>query len=298
MEYPDWLLDVIRCPETGERLRAGAGGLVRIDGFQYPLKDGILSLVYPRQLEGQDERWNRFYDSFAPFYDASERFFGKLLLGVDIREAWKRTARLAGLKPGMRMLEVSPGPGVYQPFLREAIGETGELVSLDLSLAMLRQCRKLQPRLRTHLIQGNGSRLPFADGSFDALFHFGGVNLFHEPQKAVEEFVRVVRGDGVVCWGDEGMSAKIPAGWKKEILIRMNPGYLRPKPTTPDTLENVQKYEIYGGYGYLLVGTKRNRPGLDGHGRTETASGLPYGSPDMTIIKATPRCRMPKEEST
>jgi hypothetical protein len=104
MSYPDWLLDIIRCPETGECLRAETGGLVRKDGFRYPLKDGILSLVYPRPLNGLDEQWNKFYDAFAPFYDANERFCGKLLLGVDIREAWKRTVRLAGLKPGMRVL--------------------------------------------------------------------------------------------------------------------------------------------------------------------------------------------------
>jgi ubiquinone/menaquinone biosynthesis C-methylase UbiE len=38
--------------------------------------------------------------------------------------------------------------------------------------------------------------LPFADNSFDILFHFGGVNLFNNPDLALREFVRVVRRGG------------------------------------------------------------------------------------------------------
>jgi ubiquinone/menaquinone biosynthesis C-methylase UbiE len=157
----------------------------------------------------------------------------------------------------MRILEVSPGPGVFQPFLRESITEKGDFVALDLSLGMLRQCRKRQKRLNTFLIQGNGSYLPFADNTFDALFHFGSVNLYNEPEKAVKEFVRVVRPKGIVSWGDEAPSEKIPDGWKKKLLIKMNPGYTRSRPPMPDGLENVKDYEVYNGYGYLIVGRKK-----------------------------------------
>ena len=96
-----------------------------------------------------------------------------------------------------------------------------------------------------------------ADDSFDALFHFGGVNLYNEPEKAINEFVRVVRKNGIVSWGDEAPAEKIPGGWKKKFLIKMNPGYLKKQPAIPDNLESVKEYEVYGGYGYLVVGIKK-----------------------------------------
>ena len=52
--------------------------------------------------------------------------------------------------------------------------------------------------------------MAFADESIDALFHFGGINLFNDRERALREFVRVVRKDGVVCWGDEGFSEDYP----------------------------------------------------------------------------------------
>ena len=44
----------------------------------------------------------------------------------------------------------------------------------------------------------------FAYNSFDALYHFGGINLFNDPQEAKSEFIHVFRKDGIVSWGDEG----------------------------------------------------------------------------------------------
>jgi ubiquinone/menaquinone biosynthesis C-methylase UbiE/uncharacterized protein YbaR (Trm112 family) len=257
MNYPGWLLEIIRCPETKEPLKIENDYLVGKDGFKYPIIDGIFSLVYPHNLTGEDKKWNKFYDLFAPFYDLNERFFGKLIAGLDIREARKQIVSYVGLKPGMRILEVSPGPGVYQPYIREQIADKGDFVSMDLSLGMLRQCRKKQKQLNTLLIQGNGIYIPFMDNSFDALFHFGGVNLFNDPDKALKDFVRVVKKNGIVSWGDEGFSKNIPDGWKKKFLTKMNPGYLKPRLPVPDGLKNVKEYEVAAGYGYLIVGIKK-----------------------------------------
>ncbi len=257
VNYPGWLLEIIRCPETKEALRIENKYLVRNDGFKYPIIDGILSLAYPHNLTGEDKKWNKFYDLFAPLYNINERFFGKLLVGLDMRKTWKETVSYLGLKPGMRILEVSPGPGVFQPYLRELITDKGDFVALDLSLGMLRQCRKKQKQLNTFLIQGNGSYLPFDDNSFDAIFHFGSVNLYNEPEKAIHEFIRVVRKKGIVSWGDEAPSDKIPDGWKKKFLIKMNPGYLKPRPPIPDSLDDVKDYKVYNSYGYLIVGIKK-----------------------------------------
>ena len=256
MEYPDWLVSSLRDPETKERLAYTGNGFARGDGKSYPMRDGILSIVYPDSLEGLDEKMNRLYKWLAPFYDLSERVLGRLLSGQDIRSGRAHIVALLHLSKGMKLLEVSPGPGVFQPYLREWIGGSGELVSVDLSLPMLRQCLRISSTTQAHLIQANGAYLPFADETFDGLFHFGGINLFNNPQQALREFVRVVKRGGIVAYGDEGFSPAYQGGWRKEVLLRLNPGFSRNRPSIPNGLNAVSEHAVYGGLGYLVVGVR------------------------------------------
>jgi ubiquinone/menaquinone biosynthesis C-methylase UbiE len=74
------------------------------------------------------------------------------------------------LKPSTKkILEVSPGPGVFQKLLRTTVGGEGRIVSLDLSMAMLRQCQAKNGNLNIYLVQGNAQYLPFANESFEGL---------------------------------------------------------------------------------------------------------------------------------
>jgi ubiquinone/menaquinone biosynthesis C-methylase UbiE len=230
--------------------------LIRSDGRSYSIVHGIPSLVYPQTLLSDDAKWQRFYDWFAPIYELNERFFGRLLLSLDMVQERTRIVSLLGLRQGMATLEVSPGPGVYQRDIRAAIGNDAHYTAIDLSLGMLTQCQKRNRGLNVALVQANGSYLPFADESFDALFHFGSVNLYNEPDQAIAEFVRVVRKGGIVSWGDEQFPATVPDGWKKRFLARMNPGYLRQPPAIPNRLSNVKQIEVFGGFAYLVIANK------------------------------------------
>ena len=249
-------LDSIICdPENRLPLERREDGYYQSDGKRFPITDGIASLVFPEGLSGDDEKWNRFYDSFAPFYNVVQHVLGRLLIGENMAAAHRKLISQIPIQPGCRLLEVSPGPGTFHASLREKLGMNGQLVSLDLSAQMLRQCQKRGDPAAI-LIQGNGQHLPFIDDSFDVLFHFGGVNLFNDANAALREFVRVVRKGGIVCWGDEGFSPQYPEGPKKNILTKMNPGYLRPRPPLPNGLENATISEVYGGTGYLAIARK------------------------------------------
>jgi ubiquinone/menaquinone biosynthesis C-methylase UbiE len=256
MLQPQWLLEIVRCPQSGERLDIEGDSFVRSDGTSYPIISGIPCLLYPPSPLGSDAKSQRAYDWFAPFYDLNERLFARLMAGIDMHQERTRVVSLLELERGMRILEVSPGPGVYQPHLRAAVGTEAEFCSIDLSLGMLRQCQRRNRTLNVALLQANGSYLPFADESFDALFHFGGVNLFDDPERALSEFVRVVRKGGVVSWGDEGFSPSIPDGWKKRFLLKMNPGYAKQRLPIPKGLANVRQLEVYGGFAYLVIANK------------------------------------------
>ena len=253
--YTDWLIDRLRCPETLNKLKYN-GSNYESGAKVFKVKNDILSIVYPDDLGGDDAKYNKFYNLLAPLYDLNERVMGKLLVGVDMIKGRKQIISFLGLKPGMKVLEVSPGPGVFQKFLRNDIGEEGELVALDLSMGMLRQCQKRNESLNVELIHGNAQFLPFADNSFDALYHFGGVNLFNDPQKAISEFIRVVRKDGIVSWGDEGFSENYRNERRKKLMVKINPGFAKPHPIIPDSVYNVKENEVYDGMAYLVVAKK------------------------------------------
>jgi SAM-dependent methyltransferase len=91
---------------------------------------------------------------------------------------------------------------------------------LEFSLAQLRQ--GLQHMRETGvpipLVQADGERIPFRDGSFDLVFCDHGVMGFADPHRTVPEVARVLRPQGVfvfngttpwiwVAWGDEGLPA-------------------------------------------------------------------------------------------
>jgi ubiquinone/menaquinone biosynthesis C-methylase UbiE len=255
--YPIWINEALICPETQEKLNFTGSNYLRTDGFSYPVNNEILSAVYPKELAGDDAKFNRMYNFYAPLYDLNERVMGKLLTGVDMVKGRKEIVSKLGLLPGMRVLEVSPGPGVFQKFLKHEIGENGELVALDLSMGMLRQCQKKNGNFNVHLVHGNAQYLPFADNTFDALFHFGGVNLFNDPDKAISEFIRVVKKDGIVSWGDEGFSPNYRNERRKKIMLRINPGFAKPRPLIPDNVYDVNENEVYDGLAYLVVARKR-----------------------------------------
>ena len=115
--------------------------------------------------------------------------------------------------------------------------------------------------------------LPFADASFDAVFHFGGVKLFSEPARALDEFVRVARPGALVAWGDEGFGAAAPTGWRRRVLERMNPGYKEPVPPPPAGVEDIAQHEVMAGCGWLMVGTAQR-----GYGRLSSSASAAAGS--------------------
>lgn len=84
MNYPIWFDEIVRCPETGEKLSRVQGGYIRADGLKYSITNEILSIVYPQSLTGQDAKLNRFYNVIAPFYDHTPQSFGKLITGMDM----------------------------------------------------------------------------------------------------------------------------------------------------------------------------------------------------------------------
>jgi len=57
--------------------------------------------------------------------------------------------------------------------------------------------------LQGDLFLGNAECLPFADSSFDVVFHVGGINFFNDRAKAIREMIRVAKPGSRILIADE-----------------------------------------------------------------------------------------------
>lgn len=131
------------------------------------------------------------FDRAAPCYD---RVSWLLAFGSDRR--YRREAlHRAGVRPGVKLLDVATGTGLVLQAALEIGLPARDLVGLDPSRGMLVENRS---RRGVPLIQGLGERLPFADGAFD--FAVMGYALRHveDLRRFFTELHRVLKPRGCV----------------------------------------------------------------------------------------------------
>lgn len=59
---------------------------------------------------------------------------------------------------------------------------------------MLQKCqKKWSAKTNLSLVHGSAEDLPFADNSFDIVFHSGGINFFSDKAKVISEMIRVAK---------------------------------------------------------------------------------------------------------
>lgn len=103
--------------------------------------------------------------------------------------------REAGLKEGMRVLDVACGPGLVAQCAREIVGPSGTVIGLDPSIGMLHEAQKGPCR---NLVRGIGERLPFPDESFDFLSMGYALRHVSDLKTAFLEYRRVLKPGGIV----------------------------------------------------------------------------------------------------
>lgn len=145
------------------------------------------------------------YDRWAPIYD--------LVFGPVFRRG-RRAAIDAAETVGGRILEVGVGTGISLPHYRAESRITG----IDIADQMLDKARDRVKRLRlTHVERiaiGDAEALDFDDASFDVVVAQYVVSAVPHPDRALSEFLRVVRPGGMIViatrlGAEAGMRAKI-----------------------------------------------------------------------------------------
>ncbi len=251
------LLDLLRSPLDGTRLRDQGDLLISERGFEYPMVVGIPWLLDEARVANVDRALQKQYtESDAAKYDRQLRL-ASLLLGCWEPRERRRMVALLDLKAGDRVLEISVGTGANLPHLSRSVGPSGHLVALDLSWDMMQVARARADRLPTRVdfVRADAVRLPFVDAAFDAVFHFGGFNLFGDREKALQEAVRVTQPGGTIVLGDEGLSESRRRSWLGRKLLSMNSLFVFRPPFDRLPWSAIEGLELYWAWRetfYLL----------------------------------------------
>jgi ubiquinone/menaquinone biosynthesis C-methylase UbiE len=120
---------------------------------------------------------------------------------------------LTGIGAGQRVLDVGCGTGVVTRDLARRVGPGGRVVGLDPSRAFIAEARRRTRAAgvggRCRFQAGDGTRLPFPDGSFDATVAV--TVLLHVPASAriLTEMIRVTRPGGRVAAMDQDLGTLV-----------------------------------------------------------------------------------------
>ena len=176
----------------------------------------VLDKYYPSDADRQ---------SFVgTLFDGAARHYNRIGTMLDLGSGpWYRrwALRRAGLRPGMRLLDVATGTGLVARGAVRTLGEPGRVIGVDPSRGMLREARKA---LASPLVQGRAEALPFRDDLFDMLSM--GFALRHVPdlEAAFREYRRVLKPGGRVVLLEVSRPRSTISRW----LIRVHLQHILP----------------------------------------------------------------------
>lgn len=250
------------------------GNLVSLAGRRYPIERGFPDLIYPAELDSVEEKTKAEYDRVADeIYDRAVDWQFKAF-HEDEDKVRETMVDLMQLQPGMRVLEVGCGTGRDSFRLARRLG-AGELHMQDLSPAMVGVCRHKMAGFQKELgftctleySASNASWLPYSDGYFDALFHFGGFNHFGDLKNAAAELTRVVRKGGRVLFGDEAVAPWLKGTEFDGIVSTNNPLFKEnvPLAVLPASARDVTVRWLIANCFYVIAYTRGEEgpPSLD-----------------------------------
>ena len=129
------------------------------------------------------------YGRWAPVYD--------MVFGPVFKQGRLAAVRAAE-RIGGRILEVGVGTGLSLP----SYSKDSRIVGIDISQPMLEKARQRVTRQQLHHVEAidvmDAEQLDYEDASFDVVVAQYVVTAIPNPEKALDEFVRVVRPGGEI----------------------------------------------------------------------------------------------------
>jgi SAM-dependent methyltransferase len=145
---------------------------------------------------------------FAPTADSYDRMMGRYL--PTLAPAF---ADAAGVKPGMRVLDVGSGPGGLTAELVRRSG-ADRVAAVDPTPPFVEACRARNPGVDVR--EATAESLPFGDGEFDATLASLVVGFMQDAATGIGEMARVTAPGGIVaaCFWDYRRMPALSLFWR------------------------------------------------------------------------------------
>ncbi|GAB3122673.1 demethylmenaquinone methyltransferase [Streptomyces calidiresistens] len=177
-------------------------------------------------LDKQPAEVAAMFDAVAAKYDLTND-----VLALGLNRRWRtEVARAVAARPGERVLDLAAGTGTSSlPFVENG----AYTVPCDFSQGMLHEGHRRNPWLP--FVAGDATRLPFRDGSFDAVTISFGLRNVRDTDAALREMLRVTRPGGrlVICEFSHPVRAAFRTLYS-EYLMRALPPVARRVSSAPD----------------------------------------------------------------
>jgi SAM-dependent methyltransferase len=186
----DRLLELVRCPNCRSRLERAGRTELRCEGCggRTPIIDGIPRFVDDQDFahSGEDARRTRasFGYEWTHFNDwkPSAKTFGDYFSRFDLEWLRGRTVLDAGCGMGRHARQIAP------------FAET--VVAVDFSTAINEAARNVADLPNVRCLQGDLTRLPVADDTFDFVFSMGVLHHIADTTGTLRGLVRVLKPGG------------------------------------------------------------------------------------------------------
>jgi SAM-dependent methyltransferase len=109
------------------------------------------------------------------------------------------------LRPGERVVDVGSGAGMDSLIAAQMVGATGQVIGVDMTLAMLEKARGSAAEAGLDHVDfrhGTGEALPVDDAWADVVISNGVLNLMPDKNVALAEMARVLKPTGRLQIGD------------------------------------------------------------------------------------------------
>ncbi|ASA19877.1 class I SAM-dependent methyltransferase [Paenibacillus donghaensis] len=137
-------------------------------------------------------------------------------------ELTKRTAEIAGLKPGLRVLDVSSGRGTQAIFYAQNYGV--HVTGIDISPQMIQSATQAAGQAgmadQVSFRAGDSQALPFNEDTFDVVINECAVGIPDDSQQVLNEMVRVVKPGGAVVIHESIWKKELTTAEKEELAER------------------------------------------------------------------------------
>jgi SAM-dependent methyltransferase len=203
------------------------------------------------------------YRRRAGNYDISANLY--YLIGFREANYRKRAVRALGLKQGDTAVEVGCGTGLNFRYLLAAIGESGRLIGVDLTDAMLAKARERINRMgwcNVELVEADAAGYPFPAGTQGILSTFA-LTLIPEYERVIGHAARALAAGGRFVIADFKKPNKWPLWLVKLGVLITKPFGVSLDLTDRKPWEAMTKYfsrvtmtELFGGAVYIAVGEK------------------------------------------